>query len=134
MPEKILKSIMKDDRDVQERYKDFVLSDRTRKKLQGLAIKVDEILREELKQARIKCRFEARIYNARTVGVQGDERTYGHPAEITIKNPQQKRKPTPEKSFYNFLAQLSSRITNEISGVNRVVYPLNGEEVNLSEI
>ena len=54
------------------------------KKLQKLAIQVDRILREEIKNCQMKPSFfEARIFDSFVVGVQGDERTYEHPAEIT---------------------------------------------------
>jgi GMP synthase PP-ATPase subunit len=85
-------------------------------RLQKLAIEVDKILRRELKSSAIECDFcEARIYNVKTVGVQGDNRTYCHPAEITIINPK-------SDNFDEFLDGLSTKITNEVSGVNRVVY------------
>jgi len=94
------------------------------KKLQNLAIRVDNILGEEIKEFGIKCEFvEARRYNIKVVGVQGDERTYGHPAEITIKKPKHKDgRRYEEKEFYKFLDKLSNRVTNEVRGVNKVVY------------
>ena len=85
--------------------------------LQDLAKRVDHILKEELGKEKINYDLaEARIYSAKTVGVQGDERTYGHPAEITL---------FYKKDFVwntEFLQRLSIRITNEIKGVNKVVY------------
>ena len=93
------------------------------KKLQNLAIQVDKILREEIEKAGMKASFEARIYNIRTVGVQGDKRTYGHPAEITIQEPKHPDgRAFNEDEFYDFLDRLSIRITNEVEGVNKVVY------------
>ena len=50
------------------------------------------------------------------VGVQGDDRTYAYPAEITL---------FLKGKFVwdlNFIGELSSRITNEIKDINRVVY------------
>ncbi len=94
------------------------------KKLQNLAIKVDKILREEVKNSKMKCEFiEARVYNIKTVGVQGDKRTYAHPAEITLKKPKHDdgRKYNSEE-LNTFLGRLSNRVTNEISGVNRILY------------
>ena len=86
-------------------------------KLQKLAIEADKILREELEKARFEYDFaEVRIYNLRTVGVQGDNRTYLHPAEVTIKS---------KGSFVwdaEFVSRLSTRITNEVRGINRVLY------------
>ncbi len=52
------------------------------------------------------------------MGVQGDERTYGYPAEITLFN--KDRFIWTKKE--GFLEKLSNRITNEVKGINRVVY------------
>ncbi len=85
--------------------------------LMRLAQEVDKILKEELKKNNIKYDFaEARIYNAKSVGVQGDERTYSYPAEICLYD--------GGKFVWKtkFLRNLSSRITNEIRGINRVTY------------
>ena len=93
------------------------MNDETRKYLQSLAISVDRVMRDELERSGIKYDFaEARILNLRTVGVQGDDRTYDYPAEISI---------TSGGSIVwrpDFAEKLSSRITNEVRGINRVVY------------
>ena len=85
--------------------------------LTSLAREADKILKEELAKAKIKPdTAEVRIGNIRTVGVMGDDRTYGHPAEITLYN---------QGNFVwdmEFVAPLSARITNEVNGINRVVY------------
>lgn len=87
--------------------------------LRDLAVEVDKILKEELEKNGVGHDLaEARVYNVRNVGVQGDERTYEYPAEITL---------MCDGKFVwepNFLADLSNRITNEVRGVNRVVYVL----------
>src|SRR3989338_6359971 len=95
------------------------MDDELRKELKDLARKVDKILKEELKKKGIEADLaEARIYNIKTVGVQGDQRTYAHPCEITLYQ--------KEHFIWNteFLAGLSTRITNEVEGnrINRVVY------------
>ena len=91
------------------------------KYLQNLAIQVDIILKEELRNAGLEIDVaEARIYDLRTVGIQGDQRTYAYPAEINLNG-----KETWPKDF---LDKLSSRITNEVKDVNRVVYVLATEE------
>ncbi len=93
------------------------MDDETRLYLQSLAIEVDEILRDELSRSGLDYDFaEARILNIRTVGVQGDDRSYLYPAEINIrKNGRVVWNP-------DFVARISSRITNGVRGVNRVVY------------
>lgn len=94
-----------------------------KKKLQDLAIKVDKIMREEIAKSEMKPSFqEARVYNIKTVGVQGDSRIYGHPTEITIKEPKHKDGTNyNDKEFDDFLRELSTRITNEVKGIIRVV-------------
>lgn len=85
--------------------------------LRNLAIKVDNILKQELKRMRIKYdKAEARIYDVRSVGVQGDERTYTYPAEVEVRY--------KGKVVWNpKLAEvLSNRITNEVREINRVLY------------
>ena len=58
--------------------------------------------------------YRASILPLRSVGVQGDERTYAHPA--LLEGP-------PD---WNTLDGLSTRITNTVKSVNRVVYCLTG--------
>ncbi|MBS3117394.1 hypothetical protein J4430_00755 [Candidatus Woesearchaeota archaeon] len=85
--------------------------------LMNLARKVDKILKEELTLASIEHDLaEARIYDLRTVGVQGDQRTYAYPAEITLYR--------GDKFIWDteFLEKLSLRVTNEVDSINRVVY------------
>ena len=65
---------------------------------------------------------EVKIGDVRTVGVRGDARAYQHPAEITL---QQDGRIVRD---YEFLAHLSARITNEVKGINRVIYTLASRE------
>lgn len=94
------------------------------KKLQNIAIEVDNILREEInKSGLLSSSAEARVYNLKTVGVQGDQRTYKYPAEITLEDPRHADgSPYSEDEFYNFLEKLGTRIPDEVRDVNRVVY------------
>ena len=85
--------------------------------LKNIACKADKILREELEKGKIDYTMaEVRVYNIKTVGVGGDNRTYSHPIEITLYQ--------KDNFFWNesFLSRLSTRITNEIRDTNRVVY------------
>ena len=85
--------------------------------LKGLAILVDRILKEQLKKYNIEYTLaQARIYDIKTVGVQGDARTYLYPAEIELRN--DGKVVWDEK----FSAELSTRVINEVKGINRVVY------------
>jgi GMP synthase PP-ATPase subunit len=56
--------------------------------------------------------------NLKTVGVQGDERTYKCPVEIGVSK--------LGKTVWNFdfLADLSTEITNKFKEINRVIYSL----------
>ena len=88
-------------------------------RLASLARKVEVIVREELDRTNISVDYvEARVYNVRSVGVQGDQRTYSYPAEITLIS--------NGKFFWDedFLGELSTRITNEVRSINRVLYAL----------
>lgn len=88
--------------------------------LTTLAKAVDKIMREELVMAGLETDMaEARIYDVKRVGVQGDARTYGYPAEITLKIKGAYLFPDKE-----FLDKLSNRITNEVKGIVGVVYTL----------
>ena len=85
--------------------------------LTNLAQKVKKILKEELQVSGIEYDIaEARMYDKRSVGVQGDQRTYGYLTEIEL---------SKKGNFLwdeEFLRKLSARITNEVRGVNRVIY------------
>ena len=87
-------------------------------KLNNLAEQVESIVKDELKRRRLKYDVaEAEIYNLKSVGVQGDKRTYDYPVQINIRY--KSGRFNWNKDFLNIL---STRITNEVKGVNRVVY------------
>ncbi len=78
--------------------------------LMDFAREADKILKEELVSFNVKySNVEARMYNVRSVGVQGDRRTYGYPCEIEI---------VYDTGFLleqeEFMRRLSNRITNEV--------------------
>ena len=76
---------------------------------------------------------EARVCNVRTVGVQGDGRTYGHPAEITLIKPRHAdSRLYIKEELDDFFQHLSSRIANEIGGINRVVILTGSDEVPIA--
>jgi GMP synthase PP-ATPase subunit len=81
--------------------------------LQRLVQEADEILKEELKRKNIDFSLaEARATDAMTVCVQGDERTYWHPIEITL----YKDDKFIWRDKSEFIERLSNRMTNEIKG------------------
>ena len=61
------------------------------------------------------------LADVRSVGVQGDHRTYGHP--IVLRPVSSEDAMTADWSHlpYTLLSKISNRITNEVDGVNRVV-------------
>jgi len=95
-------------------------------RLVNITKQVDRILREELIKKGIKYNVNVRIYNIKTVGVQGDERTYAYPIEIELK---EKDKFIWDDSTMNFLEKLSSRIIGEVRGINRVVYVISNKNL-----
>jgi len=60
----------------------------------------------------------------RTVGVQGDERTYGHPIIVRAVTSEDAMTADWARIPYDVLEAISSRIINEVPGVNRVAYDI----------
>ncbi len=85
----------------------------------------DAIVCEEVEKAGIKIQqYFAVLPNIRSVGVQGDARTYGHP--IIVRALTSKELLTVDWAHlpYEVLGRISTRITNEVPGINRVVYDI----------
>jgi GMP synthase (glutamine-hydrolysing) len=59
-----------------------------------------------------------------TVGVMGDERTYAHPIVIRAVTSDDAMTADWARLPYDVLERLSSRIINEVPGVNRVAYDI----------
>ncbi len=85
----------------------------------------DAIVREELRSAGL----EREIWQAfavlpdiRTVGVMGDERTYGYPVIIRAVTSDDAMTADWARLPYDVLESMASRIINEVPGVNRVAY------------
>ncbi|WP_334144784.1 glutamine-hydrolyzing GMP synthase [Rhabdothermincola sp.] len=87
----------------------------------------DAIVREEIRKADL----EREIWQAfavlpdiRSVGVMGDERTYAHPIIIRAVTSEDAMTADWARLPYDLLERLSSRIINEVPGVNRVAYDI----------
>jgi GMP synthase (glutamine-hydrolysing) len=61
------------------------------------------------------------LADVRSVGVQGDGRTYGHPIVLRPVSSEDAMTADWTRLPYDLLAKISNRITNEVSEVNRVV-------------
>jgi GMP synthase (glutamine-hydrolysing) len=92
----------------------------------ALLRKADAIVREEVKKAGLEREiwqvFAVLLADVRSVGVMGDERTYGHPVVIRAVTSDDAMTADWARLPYELLEKLSSRIINEVSGINRVVY------------
>jgi GMP synthase (glutamine-hydrolysing) len=85
----------------------------------------DAIAREELKAAGLdreiwQCPVVL-LADVRSVGVQGDGRTYGHPIVLRPVSSEDAMTADWSRVPYEILEKISTRITNEVSQVNRVV-------------
>ncbi len=85
----------------------------------------DAIVREELKLAELdreiwQCPVVL-LADVRSVGVQGDGRTYGHPIVLRPVSSEDAMTADWSRLPYEVLEKISTRITNEVSDVNRVV-------------
>jgi GMP synthase (glutamine-hydrolysing) len=61
------------------------------------------------------------LADVRSVGVQGDERTYGHPIVLRPVSSEDAMTADWTRVPYEVLERISTRITNEVRDVNRVV-------------
>jgi GMP synthase (glutamine-hydrolysing) len=87
--------------------------------------KADAIVRQELSEAGEdrniwQCPVVL-LADVRSVGVQGDGRTYGHPIVLRPVSSEDAMTADWSRLDHELLARISNRITNEVEGVNRVV-------------
>ncbi len=103
-----------------------VIGQVTRQKLEVLR-QADAIVMDEIRAAGL---YEglwqafAVLTDTRTVGVQGDFRTYGYALAIRAVTADDAMTADWARLPYELLARISLRITNEVRGVNRVVYDI----------
>jgi GMP synthase (glutamine-hydrolysing) len=85
----------------------------------------DLIAREELKSAGLDRQIwqcpVVLLADVRSVGVQGDGRTYGHPIVLRPVSSEDAMTADWSRVPYDVLEKISTRITNEVREVNRVV-------------
>ncbi|HRP99058.1 MAG TPA: glutamine-hydrolyzing GMP synthase [Terrimesophilobacter sp.] len=101
-----------------------IIGEVTRDRL-DLLRQADAIARHELTTAGLDTEIwqcpVVLLADVRSVGVQGDGRTYGHPIVLRPVSSEDAMTADWSRLPYDVLARISNRITNEVDGVNRVV-------------
>jgi len=103
-----------------------VLGEVTEEKL-AIVRETDAILREEIKKAGLErdvWQYFTALPNVKTVGVMGDERTYSHVVAIRGVTSIDGMTADWARIPHEVLAHISTRMINEVDGVNRVVYDI----------
>ncbi|MCL1885843.1 MAG: glutamine-hydrolyzing GMP synthase [Dehalococcoidia bacterium] len=103
-----------------------IIGDVTHEKLEILK-SADWIVMEEIKKANLYRQLWqsfAILTDLKSVGVTGDFRTYGHLVAIRAVTSNDAMTADWARLPYDVLATISSRIVNEVPGVNRVVYDI----------
>jgi GMP synthase (glutamine-hydrolysing) len=89
--------------------------------------RADAIVREEVRAAGLErdiWQAFAVLPDIRSVGVMGDERTYAYPIIIRAVTSEDAMTADWARLPYDLLERMSSRIINEVHGVNRVAYDI----------
>ena len=103
-----------------------VIGEITREKLDILR-DADAIFREEIAQAGLEGstnQYFAVLTDLRSVGVMGDARTYGYTVALRAVTTDDFMTAEWTRLPYDVLERASSRITNEVRGITRVVYDI----------
>jgi len=106
-----------------------IIGDVTRERLEILR-EADSILQEEVRRANLYrevWQSFAVLPAIRSVGVQGDERTYAYPIVIRAVTSEDAMTADWARLPYDLLETISSRIINEIPAVNRVALDISSK-------
>jgi len=106
-----------------------VISDITRERLEVLR-KADVVVQEEIRAAGLYTQVWqafAVLLPVRSVGVMGDERTYENTCAVRAVTSVDGMTADWARLPYELLARISSRIINEVRGINRVVYDISSK-------
>ena len=89
----------------------------------------DAIIRREIEATGLTLWqvFGVLLADVRTVGVQGDARTFAHPLVVRAVTSQDAMTADWARLDHQLLANISQRITNEVAGVNRVLYDISSK-------
>ncbi len=93
----------------------------------ALLQEADAIVREEIALAGLEREIWqafAVLADIRSVGVMGDERTYGHPIIVRAVTSDDAMTADWARLPYDLLERISNRVINEVDGVNRVAYDI----------
>lgn len=103
-----------------------ILGAATKEKLDTLRL-ADAIFREEIANAKLEQatnQYFAVLTDSRSVGVMGDARTYGYTIALRAVTTDDFMTAEWTRLPYEVLEKASSRITNEVGGISRVVYDI----------
>ncbi len=103
-----------------------IIGEVTREKLEILR-SADFIVMNEIKKAKLYRQLWqsfAVLTDVKSVGVQGDYRTYGYLLAIRAVTSEDAMTADWARLPYDLLARISNRIVNEVPGINRVVYDI----------
>lgn len=103
-----------------------VIGEITKEKLSTLR-EADAIFREEIANGnleKVTNQYFAVLTDTRSVGVMGDMRTYGYTIALRAVTTDDFMTAEWTRIPYEVLERASSRITNEVSGISRVVYDI----------
>lgn len=103
-----------------------IIGEITHEKLETLR-RADAIIREEIggwDTERSVWQYFGVLPDIRSVGVMGDERTYGHPIIIRAVSSADAMTADWARLPHDLLAKMSNRIINEVDGINRVAYDI----------
>jgi GMP synthase (glutamine-hydrolysing) len=106
-----------------------LLGDITHEKLETLR-GADAVVVEEIKKAGLyekTWQAFAVLLPVRSVGVMGDDRTYGHTIAVRVVDSQDAMTADWTRLPHDVLERISARIVNEVPGVNRVVYDISSK-------
>ncbi|MCY3539017.1 MAG: glutamine-hydrolyzing GMP synthase [bacterium] len=106
-----------------------IMGEVTRERLEILRA-ADAIVTEEIRLADLHreiWQYFAVLPDVKTVGVQGDERTYAHALVVRAVTSEDAMTADFARIPYPVLERISGRVINEVRGINRVVYDISSK-------
>lgn len=104
-----------------------IIGEATKAKL-DLLRDADAIVREEIKASGVRAdQYFAVLTDLRSVGVMGDDRTYDYTAAVRAVTTTDFMTCEYARVPHETLAKISARLTNEVKGINRVVFDITGK-------